>query len=197
LLIIGGLFVAQTWIAALIVPDASAFTNLDTAFYDVAGMAGGGWLAALTALTTAIAWGVADSLVAQVATARMLFAMGRDRVLPAPLALVHARYRTPWLAALLVAVVSLIAGFFFMGHLALLTAFFALNLAVIWLFFIRERSGRWGLHLACPAIGALVVGYIWSGFELTAIIVGLGWLVIGLVVYGIARTRGFDARIDA
>lgn len=206
LLIIGGLFVAQTWIAALIVPDASAFNNLDTAFYDVAGMVGGGWLAALTALTTAIAWGVADSLVAQVATARMLFAMGRDRVLPAPLARVHARYRTPWLAALLVAVVSLIAGFFFMGHLALLTsivtigaltAFLALNLAVIWLFFIRERSGRWALHLVCPAIGALVIGYIWSGFETTAITVGLGWLVVGLVIYGVARTRGFDARIDA
>lgn len=205
LLIIGGLFVAQTWIAALIAPTADRFSNLDTAFYDVAGTAGGAWLAGLTALTTAIAWGVADSLVAQVATARLLFAMGRDRLLPGQLARVHRRYRTPWLAALVVAAVSLVAGLAFMGHLALLTsivtigaltAFFVLNLSVIWAFLIRERSGRWIAHLLCPLLGAIVIGYIGSGFDPRAMAIGAVWLVAGVVIYAIARARGRDVRLD-
>ena len=206
LLIIGGLFVAQTWVAALIEPDASTFDNLDTAFYDVAGMAGGPWLAALTALTTAIAWGVADSLVAQIATARMLFAMGRDRLLPGALARVHPRFRTPWLSALLVGAVSLVAGLFFIGHLAFLTslvtigaltAFLVLNLSVIWAFYIRERSGRIVVHLISPALGVLVLGYIWSGFEPRAIIVGAVWLLAGVVIYAVGRWRGSALRLDA
>ncbi|MGB7755872.1 MAG: APC family permease [Salinisphaera sp.] len=205
LLIIGGLFVAQTWVAALIAPTAGRFSNLDTAFYDVAGTAGGPWLAWLTALTTAIAWGVADSLVAQVATARLLFAMGRDRLLPNALARVHSQYRTPWLAALLVAVVSLIAGLGFMGHLALLTsmvtigalaAFFVLNLAVIWAFYIGERSGRVVVHLICPLLGAAVIGYIGSGFDARAVAVGGVWLLVGILIYTVARARGREVRLE-
>ena len=40
----------------------------------------------LTAVATAIAWGFANSLVAQAATSRLLFAMARDRQLPGFLA---------------------------------------------------------------------------------------------------------------
>lgn len=206
LLIIGGLFIAQTWVAALIEPDASAFDNLDTAFYDVARIAGGEWLAVLTALTTAIAWGIADSLVAQVATARILYAMGRDQMLPGALARVHSRFKTPWLSALLVGAVSIVVGIAFMGHLALLTsivtigaltAFFVLNLSVIWAFYIRQRSGRIIVHLLCPLMGAVVIGYIWSGFDLTTIAIGAVWLIVGVGIYLIARKRGRKVQLES
>ena len=90
LLLAGVLFIVQTWVAALLVPDpAGLIANGDpggTAFYDAAAVAGGAWLATLTALATAIAWGFANSLVAQAATSRLLFAMARDRQLPSFLA---------------------------------------------------------------------------------------------------------------
>jgi amino acid transporter len=57
----GLLFVVQTYVAALLVPDPGALiTNGDaagTAFYDTARVAGGPWLATLTAVATALAWG--------------------------------------------------------------------------------------------------------------------------------------------
>ena len=64
----------------------------------------GGWLAVLTAATTAIAWGIADSLVAQIATARVLYSMGRNRhfplhflvCIPASKRPMSARYWLPW-----------------------------------------------------------------------------------------------------
>jgi hypothetical protein len=49
LLLAGVLFIVQTWVAALLVPDAPGLlANGDpegTAFYDAARAAGGGWLA--------------------------------------------------------------------------------------------------------------------------------------------------------
>jgi len=67
LLLAGTLFIVQTWVAALLVPDAPGLlANGDpdgTAFYDAARAAGGGWLANLTALATVMSWGFANSVV--------------------------------------------------------------------------------------------------------------------------------------
>lgn len=60
----------------------------------------------LTAVATAIAWGFANSLVAQAATSRLLFAMARDRQLPSFLARIHPKHRVPVNATLVVAAIS-------------------------------------------------------------------------------------------
>lgn len=82
----GVLFIAQTWVASLLVPNPGTLLAdgdpAGTAFYDAAQVAAGPWLATLTAVATALAWGIANSMVAQVATSRLLFAMARDRQLP-------------------------------------------------------------------------------------------------------------------
>jgi len=205
LLIIGGLFIAQTWIAALIQPDPTQFDNLDTAFYETARIAGGGWLAVLTAATTAIAWGIADSLVAQIATARVLYSMGRDRLLPASLSRVHSRFKTPYVSTLLVAVVSIVAGIAFMQHLALLTsivtigaltAFIILNVSTIYYFVLKKKSYNVFLHILSPVMALAVVGYIWSGFEAYTILIGVVWAVIGMGVYYLAQARGRQVKLE-
>ena len=93
------LFIVQTWVASLLVPDPDALISKGdpggTAFYDAAAVAGGAWLSKLTALATAIAWGFANALVAQAATSRLLFAMARDRQLPSLLAKVHPKKGVP------------------------------------------------------------------------------------------------------
>ncbi|MGW0070150.1 APC family permease, partial [Streptosporangium sandarakinum] len=112
----GALFIAQTWVAALLVPDRARLLSqgdpAGTAFYDVAEFAGGRWLGILTAVATAIAWGFANSLVAQAATSRLLYAMARDRQLPSFLAKVHPRHKVPVNATLLTAAVSLAVGLY-------------------------------------------------------------------------------------
>lgn len=78
LLVAGLLFIAQTWVAAILTPDPHGLiANGDpdgTAFYTAAQVAGGPWLATLCAVATAIAWGQPDSMVAQVAISRLLYA---------------------------------------------------------------------------------------------------------------------------
>src|SRR3954465_11403207 len=112
----GTLFIVQTWIAALLVPNPEGLiADGDpggTAFYDAAEAASGHWLYVVTAVATAIAWGFANSLVAQAATSRVLFAMLRDRQLPSFLAKVHPTRRVPVNATLLVAAVSLVLGIY-------------------------------------------------------------------------------------
>src|SRR5699024_4507949 len=81
LLIVGVLFIVLTWVAALIFPDFNSFADIDTAFYETAEIAGGKWLGVLTAIATALAWGIADALVAQAAISRVLYSMARDRKL--------------------------------------------------------------------------------------------------------------------
>lgn len=205
LFIIGGLFIAQTWVAALIQPDAEQFSNLDTAFYETARIAGGEWLAVLTAGTTAIAWGVADSLVAQIATARILYSMGRDKILPATLSKVHPRYKTPYISALLVGAVSIVVGIGFMSNLALLTsmvtigaltAFLILNASTIYYFVFKKKSYNFLTHILSPIIGIGVVGYIWSGFETYTIIIGIVWALIGVGIYYLAKMRGQQVNME-
>jgi hypothetical protein len=65
----------------------------DTAFYDIAEVAGGSWLRVLTSVSTSFAFGISCAIVCQSAIARIPFAMARDRQIPALLAPIHPRTR--------------------------------------------------------------------------------------------------------
>jgi amino acid transporter len=195
----GVLFVAQTWIAALLTPDRDELlkngANIGSAFYDTAEYAGGHWLSVLTALTTAIAWGFANSLVAQAATSRLLYAMARDRQLPAFLGKIHRKHKVPVNATLVVAGVSLVLGLFMttradagiplmssLVNFGAMTAFLALHVSVIVHYVVRQRSRDWWRHLIAPAIGFLILLYVVINAKLAAQALGIAWLVIGLLI---------------
>ena len=198
LLLAGVLFIVQTWVAALLVPDAPGLlANGDpegTAFYDAARTAGGGWLAALTALATAIAWGFANSLVAQAATSRLLYAMARDRQMPGFLARINERHKVPANATLVVAVISLILGLYMASrddgisllstlvNFGAMTAFLALHVAVVVHYVIRNKSHDWWRHLIAPAIGFLILLYVVINAKVAAQVLGFVWLGIGVIV---------------
>jgi amino acid transporter len=203
----GVLFIVQTWIAALLVPNPDTLISegdaAGTAFYDAAEVAGGHWLSVLTAVATAIAWGFANSLVAQAATSRLLFAMARDRQLPAFLKVVHPTRRVPVNATLVVAAISLALGLYMttrddygigtlstLVNFGALTAFLLLHVAVVVHFVVRRKSRDWWRHLIVPVIGFAILLYVLINAKLAAQTVGLIWLgagivlVIGLLVAG-------------
>ncbi|MEO3802609.1 APC family permease [Nonomuraea sp. B1E8] len=200
------LFVTQTWVAALLTPGRDTLiANGDpagNAFYDTAAYAGGPWLAVLTAVATAVAWGFANSLVAQAATSRLLFAMARDRQLPAFLSRVNAKHKVPVNATLAVAAVSLVLGVFMstrangVGELASLvnfgamTAFLVLHVSVVVHYVIRQRSTDWWAHLVAPVIGFAVLVAVVYNQNVAAQWVGGVWLAIGLAVLGITYLIG-------
>jgi amino acid transporter len=193
----GVLFMAQTWLAALLVPRPEALLsgqgNVDTAFYDAAGAAGGPWLSTLTAVATAIAWGFADALVAQAATSRVLFSMARDRQLPGFLRKVHPHYRVPTNATFLIAAISVVVGIYManrsdgiellstMVNFGALTAFLLLHVSVIVYFAVR-RSSRSARHTVVPVVGLLILGFVMWSANVAAQVTGLTWLAVGIVV---------------
>ncbi|HKG49017.1 MAG TPA: APC family permease [Actinomycetales bacterium] len=198
LLVAGTLFIVQTWVASLLVPDAARLLSEGdlegTAFYDAARVAGGGWLAALTALATAIAWGFANSLVAQAATSRLLYAMARDRQLPSFLARISPTHQVPVNATFLVAGVSLVLGVFLttqkngitlmttLVNFGAMTAFLVLHVSVVIHFVVRQGSRDWWRHLICPVLGFAILVYVVINANVAAQRLGFGWLAIGVVV---------------
>lgn len=195
LLLVGTLFIVQTWIAADLAAGSN-FTHLDTAFYDTAYLAGGSWLKQTTIWATALSWGIANALVAQAAISRILFAMGRDRQLPQILAKIHPRFKTPYISTLLVAVISLGAGLYFNGSIdnlsrlvnfGALMGFFILHLSVINHYIIRQKSTAWVKHLLFPLVGLAIIGFVLYEMDIEAKTLGLSWLAIGIVYYFILR----------
>jgi amino acid transporter len=200
------LFVVQTWVAALLTPNRDTLiANGDpagSAFYDTAAFAGGAWLSVLTAVATAVAWGFANSLVAQAATSRLLFAMGRDRQLPSFLGRVDPKHKVPVNATLVVAAISLILGIYMstrangIGELASLvnfgamTAFLLLHISVVVYYVVKRGSRNWLAHLVAPVIGFIVLVAVVVNQNVHAQWVGGIWLAVGLVVLGITYVMG-------
>jgi amino acid transporter len=206
LLLAGLLFIVQTWVAAMLTPDPQALIASGdpggTAFYDAARIAGGGWLASLCAVATAIAWGLPDSMVAQVAISRLLYAMARDRQLPSFLARVSRRHNVPTNAIGVVAVLSIALGLYLarrsdgisllasLINFGALTAFLALHVSVVVHYVIRRQSRNWFAHLLMPAIGATILGFVVVNANVAAQRLGFVWIGIGVVVLAIMYVGG-------
>lgn len=189
--LIGTLFVVQTWIAADLA-QGMRFHATATAFYQIAARAGGNALRVASILAVVISFGIANAMAAQAAVARVLFAMARDRKLPAALATVHPRFKTPYISTLLVAAVSLVVGLLFDHHIddlsrvvnfGALSSFALLHIAVVYHLYFRQRSGAWIRHLICPLAGLVVILYVLAGMDRTAKILGGCWIALGMVYY--------------
>jgi amino acid transporter len=206
LLLAGVLFIVQTYLAALLVPNPqNLIDNGDpggTAFYDAARVGGGAWLAKLTAVATAISWGFANSLVAQVATSRLLYAMARDRQLPSFLAKISERHRVPVNATFVVAIVSLALGLYMnsrddgitlmstLVNFGAMTAFLALHVSVFWHYVVRNGSRDWVRHVAFPLIGFLILLYVVINANVAAQRLGFVWLGIGVLILIVLYATG-------
>jgi amino acid transporter len=192
LLLVGTLFMVQTWIAADLA-RGSRFSSPETMFYEIAGHAGGAPLRLLVIVANTIA-GIANALAAQAAVSRVLYAMARDGRLPAVLARVHPRYRTPHVSTVVVAAISVAVGMLFTSHIddltrivnfGALTSFLLLHVAVISHFVIRSGSRAWFQHLLMPLAGFAVIGYVLYEMDSTAKIMGAMWIAAGVVYFAV------------
>jgi amino acid transporter len=197
LILVGGLFMLQTWIATDLA-RGMRFASADTAFYEVAERAGGASLRLVTILATVIASATANAMAAQAAVSRILFAMARDGKLPAILAKVHPRYKTPYMSTLAVALISLMVGLLFADRLddlsrvvnfGALTGFVLLHLSVINHYFYRRRSGDWLRHVVFPLTGLAIIVYVLYEMDRAAKILGACWIAIGVVYYVVLTLR--------
>jgi amino acid transporter len=199
LLIGGGIFLVVTYSTQLVHPGGT-FPDVNSAAFTIAKTIGGDLFSSLF-LAGLIVTQFASGLAAQTAVARLLYAMGRDSVLPKRIfGYVHPRFHTPAINVLVSGVVGLIAlkldvatstSFINFGAFS---AFTAVNLCVIAMF-IRQRrehgpSQRFVPNVVFPAIGAVVDVYLLLHLDGKAKLLGVIWLTCG-VLYLAYLTRGF------
>ncbi|MGV9290225.1 APC family permease [Streptomyces sp. NPDC003719] len=200
----GVLFVAQTYLVALLEPVSSAELAADparqgSAFYDAVDSSVGTWLHDLVAVSKAIGAAFA-ALAGQAAAGRLLFAMGRDRRLPGALSRTDAG--VPRVALLVAAVITMVAAVWAARRddgldqlvsvvdVGALTAFTLLHASVVGWFAVRRRGGRvsWWRHVLVPVLGAAITIAVIVEASGTAQVVGAIWLAVGLVVL-VAQSR--------
>ncbi|CAI8961393.1 Putrescine importer PuuP [Pseudomonas sp. IT-P12] len=197
--LIGGLiFVGVSYFVQIAHPSFQ-FDSVDSAAYEIARNIGGDLFVSIF-LIGLIVGQFASGLSAQASGSRLLFAMGRDGVLPKSFfGTLHERFGTPINSILLCAAVALLAlkldvttSTSFINFGAFL-AFSLVNLSVIFHYWIGgEKKGlrEFVLFLLFPFIGLAADLWLMVSLDHLAIYLGLSWLAIG-VVYLAVLTGGF------
>lgn len=144
-------------------------------------------------------------LITLVAGARIMYGMAKSDSLPRFLARVHPKTKTPWVAVIGILVTSI--GFTFIGDIviianivvfAVVITFAAINLAVIVLRYTEpmlERPFKVPVNIGkfpiLPVFGFGTTVYMSLQFQIEVILVGLGIMGIGAVLYLILKRRNY------
>lgn len=114
------LFIIVVAFAAFATGNVDRFAEgnaTNEAFFTIAGNVGGIWLKVAFSIIVAFVCAVGNIITAQTAVSRVLFSMGRDRMLPAFLAHVHTTRKTPDYAILFTGGVTLLLSYLFSGKI--------------------------------------------------------------------------------
>ncbi|GAA1679266.1 APC family permease [Fodinicola feengrottensis] len=197
--IIGGVIFVVASYATQLVASSVHIKDPNSAAFEIAAVIGGRLFSAIF-LAGLVITQFASGIAAQASASRLLYAMGRDSVLPKKIfGFVNERFHTPLINILLTGAVGLIGIFLDISTAAsfinfgAFTAFTFVNLCVI-AYALRQRTLRgpagWILNLVIPLIGAAVDVWLLTNLDSNALLIGLCWLVIGVVIL-VYLTRGF------
>jgi amino acid transporter len=191
----GIIFIILSFISQLVFPS-NKFADVDSGSLDVMTTAGGHFLNAF--FTAAyVAGALGSAITSQASVARILYAMGRDGILPRRIfGYVAARFSTPVYAILVVSVISLLAIVIGLDILAqvvsfgALVAFSAVNLTVVKHYFVDAGDKNVFNNVVLPVIGFLLTVWLWTSLSGLALTIGLIWLGVGFL-WLLVVTRGF------
>ncbi|MEY4741822.1 MAG: hypothetical protein RL672_572, partial [Actinomycetota bacterium] len=144
-----------------------------------------------------------SGLAAQASASRLLFAMGRDGVLPKRIfGAIADKFKTPMVNLIIIGIVGLASlmldaatstSFINFGAF---TAFTMVNISLI-SHYLRESKKGTKLnvfsYVIAPIIGAVVCAYLLTQLDSNALTLGLYWLGAGAVILAVI-TKGFTRR---
>ncbi|MDH4136871.1 MAG: amino acid permease [Anaerolineae bacterium] len=191
---------------ALGVVSPGALGTSSTPLSDTASHFLGGWGAPLLGLAGMIAT-VTSLNTALLSSARVALALSRDGYLPAFLSRIHPRLKTPLPAILLsgafIALAAVSGDEVFLSYVTnfgyMFVVFFT-NVSVIWLrdkFPDQKRPFRTPWYPVTPILGCLGIIVVEVFTELHALVVGIGLIAVGLVVYQLRRPVGRVVEVAA
>ncbi|MGD8191473.1 APC family permease [Brevibacillus ginsengisoli] len=198
----GAQFIFIAYIGHMIFPNYHLFQQLDSASLELLEFVGGNVMASIfVAATVPIV--VAVNILAKASVTRILYAMGRDSVLPKKaFAYIHPKFKTPVFNIILVGILSLSALFVDLVtatsfiNFGALVAFTCVNLSVIAWYFVRNkrRSPKdTFFYLILPLIGAGFTSWLWTTLERNSLILGSIWVSCGFI-YLLYITKMFTKR---
>ncbi|MGA5545006.1 APC family permease [Mycobacterium sp. NPDC051198] len=197
-LIGGAIFLVIAYTTQLVHPGGE-FADSSSAALEIAKQIGGNLFGAVF-LAGLILAQFASGIAAQASASRLLFAMGRDGTLPRSVfGTLSAKFRTPAANLVMVGAVGLLAMFLDVAtstsfiNFGAFVAFTLVNVSVIVYYFRHRVAGEPHnplLYVVAPAIGAVITSYLLLQLDTRAIVLGLCWLAVGIVVLGVT-SRGF------
>ena len=193
----------QVYVAQLVWPDHTTLLNPETAFMDVARIAGGPFLFTCYGIVLLVS-SMACGLAGHVGAARLLYSMGRDDVIPKKLfGFLHPKTGSPayngWMVGGLAYVAVLTIPWERAAEIVTfgaLLVFTAVNLvAVLHFWYSPKALGRRNFFVDAfiPGFGAVFCFVLLMGLQTWTKYAGLIWLVFGLI-YASYRTRLFTLR---
>ena len=198
----GGAFALISYFLQLAWPTAYRdLADPDVGIFELLQRLGGDALG-ITFFVTDQSATILAAMAAIAAVSRLLYTMGRDRILPQRFfGRLSPRFATPVNNILLTSVIALTAVFYadnLFGAASLtsfgaITGFIMVNVAVISHYFIRQhRRSGWDVlrFLVLPLAGIAINIVLWIGIDTHAKLLGLAWLGVGAIYLG-AISRGF------
>jgi len=187
------IYLSIAYFGTIVTPEFK-FENVDTAFFDIAFKVGGSALQIFITIIIIIS-GASTALAGQSSASRVLYGMGRDKMIPAAFfAYLHPKYKTPTYSILAMGVVGLIGSLTIsmtrLGEMVTfggLFGFICVNLSVISHCYIKAKGRRSLIHLVCPLIGMCVCAYILIELSPLAKTIGFLWMGSG-ILYLIIRS---------
>lgn len=199
--LLGGImFITVSYFNQSLFPDLSQFKQPDTPSPEIALYVGGKLFQSIFLACMFIA-GLASGIASHTSVSRLLYAMGRDGVLPRKaFSYVHPKWGSPAFNVILVGVISLVAIFLDLElavsliNYGALIAFTFVNLSVIAHYAVRNKRVKTlkdiFQYLLMPLVGASLIAILWYNLESTSLTLGLIWTAAGLV-YLMVLTKMF------
>ena len=205
------------YLAMLVIPNWAELIKepgwADTALMKVSEIAGGRAFAGFYTAGFLLAMGVFN-VVATAAGARLLYGMGRDNMLPKSIfAAINDRWKTPHWNIILIVVIEYVLGVCLtvasitnLINYGALGGFVALNVGVIWLYYVKKKGNApealretpcwvptakyFPRYFLAPLAGCIVVTWVFISLDKYSLIVGTTWLAIG-IIFEAVKTKGF------
>jgi putrescine importer len=193
----------QVYLAQRVWPDYTTLQNPETAFMDVARMAGGPYLFAAYGVMLLIS-SIACGLAGHVGASRLLYSMGRDDVLPKKIfGYLSPKKSNPiynvWIVGVLAYVGVITIPWEHAAEIVAfggLLAFMGVNLAALCHFwFSPEARGHRNFFMDAfvPGFGFVFCFGLLMSLQPWTKYAGLAWIAVG-ILYGAYKTRGFTLR---
>ncbi|OYD09057.1 APC family permease [Paludifilum halophilum] len=196
----GMIFITVSYFTQALFPDLSPFHNPEAPSPEIALYTGGKLFQSIFLAGTFMGT-IASGIASHTSVSRLLYAMGRDGVLPKrQFSYVHPKWGSPAFNVILVGAISLVAIFinleiaFALINFGALIAFSFVHLSVIAHYAVRHRMHQtirgFFQYVLIPLIGAFFITVLWFNLKASALMIGLTWSAIG-IIYLLYLTRMF------